>query len=275
MKFFTSPFLFDFFTSLSGVDKLKTGIKVVLSLALLSSLSFGGEQFAMSDADRAMYAEMAENNPADIMVEDGAELLEYMGGDAGLAKYLGVTEDELPAYIAGFPRYIEKFGMVVGLDQVIQAMMYDSGHKPLKLKSGNMFSILAYVKSIANDEPVNIDVNANEHMKEAYALGKKVFETKRGGRGLACLSCHSSDIVGLVLRTQPLPDLGAVAAGATWPAYRMTKSSLRTLQRRFQGCMKNALLAVLPIGSKEMVALEVYVTSLAKGKKVAIPGLKR
>lgn len=114
-------------------------------------------------------------------------------------------------------------------------------------------------------------------MKKAYALGKEVYETKRGGRGLSCLSCHSKDVIGGILRTQPLPDLGAPStkAGATWPAYRMTKSSLRTLQRRFQGCMKNALLAVLPIGSEEMVALEVYITDKAKGNEIAIPGLKR
>jgi len=256
---------------------MKKGIKIVLSIALLSSLSFGGEQFAMSDADRAMYAEMLENNPADIMVESGAELLEYMGGDAGLAKYLGVSEDELPAYIAGFPRYIKKFDMVVGVDQVLQAMMHDGGHKPLKLKSGNMFDMSSYVKSIANDEKINIDIHANPQMEEAYAFGKKVFETKRGGRGLACLSCHSPDIIGGVLRTQPLPDLTSkgVAVAATWPAYRMTKSSLRTLQRRFQGCMKNALLAVIPLGSKEMVAMEVYLTHEAKGRAIAVPGLKR
>ncbi|WP_457746589.1 sulfur oxidation c-type cytochrome SoxA [Sulfurimonas sp.] len=256
---------------------MKTGIKIALSIALLSSLSFAGEQFAMSDADRAMYAEMSEDNPADIMVADGEELLSYMGGDEGLAKYLGVSEDELPAYIAGFPRYIKKFDMVVGLDQVIQAMMADGGHKPLKLKSGNMFALVAYVKSIANDEKINIDVHANPQMEAAYKLGKKTFEQKRGGRGLACLSCHSSDVVGSVLRTQPLPNLGkdGVAVAATWPAYRMTKSSLRTLQRRFQGCMKNALLKVIPIGSKEMVALEVYLTDEAKGREIAIPGLKR
>lgn len=256
---------------------MRTGIKLALSLTLLASLSFGGEQFSMSDADRAMYVAMAEDNPADIMVADGEELLGYMGGDEGLAKYLGVSEDELPAYIAGFPRYIKKFDMVVGLDQVIQAMMVENGHKPLKLKSGNMLSILAYVKSIANGEKINIDVHANPQMEEAYALGKKTFETKRGGRGLSCLSCHSSDIVGSVLRTQPLPDLGSkgAKAAATWPAYRMTKSSSRTLQRRFQGCMKNALLKVIPIGSKEMVALEVYITSLSKGSEINIPGLKR
>ncbi len=256
---------------------MRTGIKIALSIAMLSSLSFGGEQFAMSDADRAMYAEMSENNPADIMVADGEEMLDDMGGDAAFAKYLGVSEDDLPSYIAGFPRYIKKFDMVVGLDQVIQAMMHDNGKKPFKLKSKKMFSLLAYTKSIANGEKINIDVNANPQMKQAYALGEKTFMTKRGGRGLGCISCHSSDIVGRVLRTQPLPNLGIKGqkSAATWPAYRMTKSSLRTLQRRFQGCMKNALIAVIPIGSKEMVGLEVYLTEKAKGSEVSIPGLKR
>jgi L-cysteine S-thiosulfotransferase len=256
---------------------MKILVSITLSAALLTSALVAGEQFAMSDKDRAMYQELLEANPADINVASGEELLSYMGGDAGLAKFLGVSEDDLPKYIAGFPRYIKKLDKVVGIDQVIQAMMAENGHKPLPLKSGNMFDIVAYVKSIANDEPISIDVNANPQMKAAYALGKEVFETKRGGRGLSCLSCHSSDVIGSVLRTQPLPELGASgnAAAATWPAYRMTKSSLRTLQRRFQGCMKNALLAVIPLGSPEMVALEVYVTDKSKGATIAIPGLKR
>jgi sulfur-oxidizing protein SoxA len=250
--------------------------KTLLVLTAAATLAFGGEQFAMSDADRAMYAEMLEANPAEIMVEEGNEMLEeLLGGDEALAKYLGVSEDKLPGYIAGFPRYIEKFDRVVGLDQVLQGMMVESGKKPFKLKSKQMFAMSAYAKSIANEEAINIDVNANEHMKKAYALGKEVFETKRGGRGLACLSCHNDGVKGGILRTQPLPDLGEVTAGGTWPAYRMTKSSLRTLQRRFQGCMNNALLAVIPIGSEEMVALEVYVTNMAKGNEIAIPGLKR
>lgn len=252
--------------------------RVVLSVALALTMATAGEQFAMSDADRAMYEEMLENNPADIFVEEGGEIFEEeLGGEAALAKFLGIKENELPKYIAGFPRYIEKLGNVVGVDQVLQAMMAEQGKEQIKLKDAKMFSLLAYVKSLANDEQFNIDINANEHMKASYALGEKTFMTARGGRGLSCNSCHSKDIVGMVLRTQPLPDLGEAGAGATWPAYRMTKSSLRTLQRRFQGCMKNALLAVLPIGSKEMVGLELYVSKLAqdKQKAIAIPGLKR
>jgi len=257
---------------------MKAGIKIVLSVALLSSLSFGGEQFAMSDSDRAMYAEMLENNPADLMVANGEELLaEYCGGDEGLAKFLKVSEDDMPAYIAGFPRYLPEFKQVVSLDQVLQGLMHQNGHKPFKLKSSDMFDMSAYAKSLANGEKSQIDIDANEYMKAAYALGDKVFNQKRGGRGLSCMSCHSPDIIGSVLRTQPLPDLTnkGVAVAATWPAYRMTKSSLRTLQRRFQGCMKNALLKVIPIGSPEMNALEVYLTKKAEGTEIAIPGLKR
>jgi sulfur-oxidizing protein SoxA len=254
---------------------MKTTLKIALSLTLLSSLSISGEQFAMSDADRAMYAEMLENNPADIMVSNGEELLDALGGDKALAKYLGVSEDDLPKYIAGFPRYIEKIGMVVGLGQVLQGLMHESKAKVLPLESSAMSDMLAYTKSIANDELINIDVEANPQMKEAYARGKVNYETKRGGRGLSCLSCHSPDVIGTILRTQPLPDLGVQDTGGTWPAYRMTKSNLTTLQGRMQGCMKNALLAVIPLGSPDMVALEVYVTEKAKGKAIAIPGLKR
>ena len=256
---------------------MKVGIKIALSVALLSTLSFGGEQFAMSDADRAMYAEMSENNPADIMVANGEELLDTYGGDAGLAKFLNVSEDDLPAYIAGFPRYLPEYKQVVGLDQMLQGMMSKNGDKPFKLKSSDMFDLDAYVKSIANGEKSNIDINADKHIKAAYSLGETVYMTKRGGRGLSCNSCHAPEVIGTVLRTQPLPDLSSkgVAVAATWPAYRMTKSSLRTLQRRFQGCMKNALLKVIPLGSPEMVALEVYLTHKAKGTEINIPGLKR
>ncbi len=257
---------------------MKPGIKIVLSLALLSSLSFGGESFAMSDADRAMYTEMLENNPADILVESGNELLEELvGGDAALAAFYKVTEDDLAKYIAGFPRYIEDFKQVVTISQSLQGLMHKHGHKPFKLKSAKMFELSSYVKSIANGENINIDINANKHIKKSYAMGENNYMTPRGGRGLACNSCHSDAVIGTVLRTQPLPDLSSkgVAVAATWPAYRMTKSSLRTLPRRFQGCMKNALLKVIPLGSEEMVALEVYLTHQAKGSEIAIPGLKR
>lgn len=256
---------------------MKRVLKIGLCIAIASSLGFAGEQFAMSDADRAMYEELLENNPADMMLANGSVLLKTLGGEDALSKYLGLSKDKLPSYLAGFPRYIEKYNSVVSIDQMLQAFMYDSDKKPYTLKSKEMFEMSSYVKSIANGKKINIDVEANKHMKEAYAFGKEVFETRRGQRGLSCLNCHNPGVVGGILRTQPLPDISAkgAASAATWPAYRMTKSNLTTLQNRFQGCMENALLAVIPLGSKEMTALEVYFTQEAKGAVMAIPGLKR
>ncbi len=262
---------------------MKTGfVKTLLALSTLSAFCatsmMAEEKLSMSEADKAMYEEMLENNPAEVYVAEGEELIEdQVGGEEGLAKFLGIDEDGLYKYLAGFPRYIDKLGMVVAIDQMIQAAQAANGNTPYKLKSAEMDALASYVKSLANDQPITIDIHANKEMERMYALGKKTFETRRGGRGLGCISCHSSDIVGSRLRMQILPDLGApkVKVSATWPAYRMTKGKMFTLQQRFQQCMKNALLAKLPLGSEEMVALEVYTTHAAKGETIAIPGLKR
>ena len=55
----------------------------------------------------------------------------------------------------------------------------------------------------------------------------------------------------------------------------MVKSKLVSPQGRYQECMKSATLAVLPLGSKEMNALQVYVSSKSNGYEIAVPGLKR
>ena len=219
-----------------------------------------------------MYEELKENNPADMNVEEGMELFEELGDEAALAKFLEVDEKKLANYIAGFPRYIKKMGNVVGLDQVLQALQ---GKKKDDLNSESMSSLLAYVKSLANDVPINIDVKANKEMETSFDLGKKLYSEARGYRGLSCNSCHS--LPGTILRTQILPEMGAQNTGGTWPAYRMTLSKLVTLQERSRTCMRDAGQAPLPLGSKEMVALEVYITDLAKNNKkvVEIPGLKR
>lgn len=257
------------------LNQVKT---LALSSLLLASLSIAEDKLMMSEADKAMYEAMLENNPAEVFVAEGEEYLyDYLDGEEGLAEFLEIDESKLYSYLAGFPRYVEKVGKVIAIDQLAQAVMVSKGETPFKLESEEMNALNAYIKSLANGEKVNIDVNANEHMKEMYILGKEVFETRRGGRGLSCYSCHSDDIVGSRLRMQALPDLGApkTKASATWPAYRMTKSKLTSLQKRFQQCMNNALLAKIPVGSREMVALEVYITNMSKGYEVNIPGLKR
>ncbi len=254
-------------------------LSIATALVCLAFLNPVGaqEKLSMSEADKQMYLELLENNPAEMDVAEGEQLFEQLIALEDYAKMLGTTEDKLPNFIAGFPRYIDSAGRVVTIAQTIQ-MAASLMKKPVaNLESNEMIKMSAYVKSLANDEVTNIDVNANEHMKRMYALGDEVFHERRGGRGLSCNNCHSSDIVGSRLRMQELPDLGApaTAAAGTWPAYRMTQSKLITLDKRMQQCMNNALLATIPLGSEEMVALEVYVTNKTKGNTISVPSVKR
>lgn len=248
----------------------------LVCLALLSSVH-AEEKLSMSDADKAMYAELLENNPAEMEVGEGEQLFNSLIGSAAYAKMLGVKEKDLPKTIAGFPRYVEPAKKVVTLSQSLQMALANQGKEVSKLESPEIIKMTAYIKSLANGQKTSIDVKANAHMKEMMTLGQQVFEERRGGRGLSCNNCHSADIVGQRLRMQPLPDLGAkvTAAAGTWPAYRMTQGQMVTLDKRMQQCMENALLAKIPLGSREMVALEVYVTNKTKGNAIQIPGLKR
>ncbi|MDD5212571.1 MAG: sulfur oxidation c-type cytochrome SoxA [Sulfuricurvum sp.] len=246
------------------------------SLVLCGMLN-AEESMSMNAADKAMYAEMLENNPAAMDVAEGEDMFNSLIGKDAYAKVLGVKVKDLPKTIAGFPRMVKVAGKVVTLSQSLQMAAADRGHPVPKLESNEMIKMTAHVKSLANGLETNIDVKADKQMKEMAVLGQHVFEERRGGRGLSCNSCHSPDIVGSRLRMQALPDLGAkeTASAATWPAYRMTQSVMVTFDKRMQQCMKNALLAELPLGSKEMVALEVYVTNKGKGNTMQIPGLKR
>lgn len=247
-----------------------------LSVVLCGMLN-AEDQMSMSESDKAMYAEMLENNPAAMDIAEGEELFGRYIGTASYAKLLGVKEKELPKFIAGFPRLIKPAGKVITLSQSLQMAMADRNQAVPKLESDEMVKMTAYVKSLANGQKTSIDVKANKQMQEMMKLGQSVFEERRGGRGLSCNSCHSPDIIGTRLRMQALPDLGAkeTASAGTWPAYRMTQSATVSFDKRMQQCMKNALLAELPLGSKEMVALEVYVTNKSKGNGIQIPGLKR
>lgn len=257
-------------------------ISLSLTSLLLTSVTYAG-QFTMSDADKKMYEELKENNPAEMEVEYGSEIFDdAVGGEDVLAEFFEVKPDDLAKYIAGFPRYLESVGMVVGLDQALQAAMANNGQKVFKLTSGEMIALSSYTKTLANDLVVQVDIKANKHMAEAYKLGKDMWYTKRGIRGFSCADCHDSmesgkGVAGMILRTQVLPIVSddSVNSMGTWPAYRMKKSKLVTLQQRFRQCMNNSMQAKIPEGSKEMIALEVYVANLNYNMPIQIPGLKR
>ena len=77
----------------------------LFSLALCGALN-ADEQMSMNAADKAMYAEMLENNPASMDVAEGETMFNTLIGQEAYARVLGVSVKDLPQTIAGFPRML-------------------------------------------------------------------------------------------------------------------------------------------------------------------------
>lgn len=244
------------------------------ALLAVAPLFAANDALSMSSADKALYD--ADENPGEIFVAKGEEILNKYGGEKALASWLGIDSKNLGKEIATYPKYNQKLDRVVTLEPLLATFIQETKNQNVSMADQNMTFMVTYVRSLANGDKVNMPLN-EPHLKKAIANGEEIFKTKRGMRGLACYSCHNPGVIGKRLRMQELPDLKAsdIKSGATWPAYRMTKTEMTTIQKRFQGCMENSTQAKLPIGSTPMIDLEAYVTSLSQGQVIAVPGLKR
>jgi sulfur-oxidizing protein SoxA len=113
--------------------------------------------------------------------------------------------------------------------------------------------------------------------KEAYALGEKLFSWRTGLWDFSCTSCHGEE--GKRIRASELPQLDdpkqVSPLIATWPAYRVSTSSLITLQWLMNNCFRQMRTAEPIFGSETVNSLITYLTVKSKGATYSGPGIKR
>jgi sulfur-oxidizing protein SoxA len=114
-------------------------------------------------------------------------------------------------------------------------------------------------------------------MREAYAVGEKIFYFRGGPHDFACATCHGED--GKRIRLQDLPNLtskaGAQKGYTTWPAYRVSQGELRTFQWRLNDCFRQQRFPELEFVSPASVALTTFLAYNANGAPFAAPSIKR
>jgi len=105
--------------------------RVLLSLSAVVAMArltlHAGEQFAMSDADRAMYAEMLENNPAD---KAGVDLVEkwYKPYNSELNEVLGTTKGLLYKRDTFYSTFDSLIGMAIE-DEMKSDINFNPGYR--------------------------------------------------------------------------------------------------------------------------------------------------
>jgi sulfur-oxidizing protein SoxA len=117
----------------------------------------------------------------------------------------------------------------------------------------------------------------NPQMKEAFALGEKIFYFRGGPHDFACATCHGED--GKRIRLQDLPNLTAKAGAqkgySTWPAYRVSQGELRIFQWRLNDCFRQQRFPELEFASPASIALTTFLAYNANGALFDAPAIKR
>ena len=113
--------------------------------------------------------------------------------------------------------------------------------------------------------------------KEAYEIGKRIFNYRAGPYDFACSTCHAKSKTRI--RMQDLPNLNlqkdAQAAYASWPAYRVSQGLTRSYQWRLNDCFRQQRFPEPKFASEATVDLTMFLAVSANGVEYAGPGLKR
>ena len=238
----------------------------------------------------AEYQKMtAEGSPVELFELVGEDLWKQPQGPnkVSLEKCdLGKGPGVLKGAYAALPRYFKDVDRVMDFEtRVLHCMMTLQGRtreEALKRPFGNadkpseMEYLSAYVAGQSRGYKMAPGMSHPKE-KESYALGKKLFYVRTGLWDFSCTSCHGEE--GKRIRMSELPVLSDPKAArplmATWPAYRVSNSTFKTMQWRINNCYRQMRTPEPVFGSELVNAVNMYLTVTAKGETYRGPGTKR
>ena len=228
-----------------------------------SGYSFmGPDTKAMQDDDTA--------NPGMLSVLDGEALWKSKAGTAGkaCADCHNDARASMKGVAARYPAFDRELGRPVDLEQRIN--LCRARHQqatPLRYESHELLALTAFVAR--QSRGAAIDAGNDEELKPFIAKGHELFMQRRGQLNLACTNCHDDNwdkhLAGSAI-TQAQP--------TGYPLYRLEWQSLGSLQRRLRNCITGTRAQPFDYGALELVELELYLMSRARGMPIETPAVR-
>jgi len=232
---------------------------------------------------------LQDGNPAELWEARGEGMWKQPAGPKNaslercdLGKGSGVVKGayaEMPRYFADADRVMDLESRLVWCRVALQGMTEaDAKRNPFGSpeRKADMEALVAYVTSESRGIKMNVSLD-HPKMREAYAVGEKIFFFRGGPHDFACATCHGED--GKRIRLQDLPNLtskaGAQKGYTTWPAYRVSQGELRTFQWRLNDCFRQQRFPELEFTSPASVALTTFLAYNANGAAFDAPAIKR
>ena len=228
-----------------------------------SGYSFmGPDSKAMQDDDTS--------NPGMLFVLDGEALWNQKLGSAGkaCADCHGDARESMRGVAARYPAFDKALGRPVTIEQRINLELAQRQEMaPLAYESRDLLALAAFVANQSRGMPIT--AGDDPELKPFVEKGRALFMQREGQLNLACANCHDDN---WDRRLAGSPVTQAHPTG--YPLYRLEWQSLGSLERRLRSCITGVRAQGYDYGAPELVALELFLMSRARGMKMETPAVR-
>jgi sulfur-oxidizing protein SoxA len=209
-------------------------------------------------------------NPGMLGVLDGEALWNKKAGAAGkaCADCHNDARTSMKGVAAHYPAYDKALARPVDLEQRINlCRTRQQQATPFAFESRDLLALTAFVAEQSHGDAIAPDTTAE--LAPFVAKGRDFFMRRQGQLNLGCTNCHDDNwdkhLAGSAV-TQALP--------TGYPIYRLEWQSLGSLQRRLRNCITGLRAQNYDYGAPELVELELYLMTRARGMPVETPGVR-
>jgi L-cysteine S-thiosulfotransferase len=209
-------------------------------------------------------------NPGMLWVLDGEALWKTRAGSAD--KACADCHDNGRASMKGvavrYPAYDKTLGRPVNLEQRINiCRARHQNASPLAYESRELLALTAFVAEQSRGAAVT--PATTPELEPFVQNGRDFFMKRQGQLNLGCTNCHDDNW------DKHLAGSAVTQAMATgYPLYRLEWQSLGSLQRRLRNCIAGMRAQNYDYGAPELVELELYLMSRARGMPIETPAVR-
>lgn len=272
------------------MDLIKRSAHALLFVSALALPEAWAQQPRSTADEIKRYREaVAEGNPAELWEARGEVLWKQKRGPKNVSLErcdLGLGPGIVKGAYAQLPKYFADTDMVQDTESRLVTCIVtlqgiaevDAIKNPFSApgRHSDMEALTSYIAAESKGMKLNVAVSHRKEV-EAYKVGEKLFNRRAGPYDFACSSCHAES--GKRIRLQDLPKLTEPTEAqnifTTWPAYRVSQGSVRTMQHRLYDCYWQMRHPELDYASDTAAALMMYMAKFANGGEMNAPAMKR
>jgi L-cysteine S-thiosulfotransferase len=254
---------FLFFLMLAGVVLAQTAGAPAVSGSKRSGFEF------MSPSTQAMQKDDTLN-PGMLWVSGGEALWSRPAGqrEKACVSCHASAASSMRGVAARYPAFDDVLGRPITLaNRINQCRQQHQQADPLPYESADLLNLETYVAHQSRGLPMAPPDDPK--LKPFRDAGEKRFMQRMGQLGLSCAQCHDAS-AGKRLGGSIIPE----AHHTGYPLYRLEWQTVGSLQRRLRNCMTGVRATPFAFGSQELLELELYLATRAKGMPMETPAVR-